>query len=123
MCYISGDHQFTAVVFDEAVWVDKHEGQRGVSFPKFSVAGGLLGLYAFVQTNVMTKAVPANQNLGLGDVKYVAPQDVVHSLANFVSACGATKLFLRRTPAQQVFQENAVQRERKKKKLNKKIRP
>ena len=67
---------------------------------------------------MVTKAVPANQNLGLGDVKYVAPQDVVHSLANFVSACGATKLFLRRTPAQQVFQENAVYKERKKKKLS-----
>jgi hypothetical protein len=26
MCYVGGDHQFTAVVFDEAVWVDKHEG-------------------------------------------------------------------------------------------------
>lgn len=116
MCYVGGDHQFTAVVFDEAVWVDKHEGQRGVSFPKFSVAGGLLGFNAFVQTNVVTKAVPANQNLGLGDVKYVPPQDVVHSLANFVSACGATKLVLRRTPAHQVFQENAVQKEREKKK-------
>ena len=116
MSYISGDHQFSAVVFDEAVWVDKHQWQRGVSFPKFSVAGGLLGLYALVQTDVVTQSVSANQNLGLGDVKYVAPQDVVHSLANFVSACGATKLFLRRTPAQQVFQENAVHKERKKEK-------
>ena len=94
-----------------------------MSFPKFSVAGGLLGFNALVQTNMVTKAVPANQNLGLGDVKYVAPQDIVHSLENFMGACGVTKLFLRRTPAQQVFQENAVQRERKKKKLNKKIRP
>ena len=116
MCYVGGDHQFSAVVFDEAVWVDKHEGQRGVSFPKFSVAGGLLGFNALVQTNVVTKTVPANQNLGLGDVKYVAPQAVVHSLANVVSACGATKFVLRRTPAQQVFQENAVQKEREKKK-------
>ena len=117
MCYIRGDHQFSAVVLDEAVWVDKHEGQWQVFFSKFSVAGGLLGLYAFVQTNVVTQAVSSNQNLGLGDVKYVAPQNIVHSLANFVGACGATKLFLWRTPAQQVFQENAVQKERKKKKL------